>query len=221
MPQDRRAIALGIVSSAVVALAVSPGIAGAVTKAGDVRVVNTEVEPVPIAAQGTTQVAGTVDIGNTPTVTLGGTPTVDVKNDSGDPLFVQEVGGSAVPAEVPFQQFVSATSGGLGEECDAVDVPAGKQLRIETVSFDAQRIDGSQDRPEVYLHILHARPNGGVSVRILGDELTQHSPTANSWSATFDGPLFALPQDSLGESVKVCAGSYSGMTGFVTGYLFD
>jgi hypothetical protein len=43
-----------------------------------VLVVNAADSPVPIAAQGTTAVTGTVNIGNSPTVTLGGTPAVAI-----------------------------------------------------------------------------------------------------------------------------------------------
>ncbi|MBI1757110.1 MAG: hypothetical protein HYR64_08405, partial [Fimbriimonas ginsengisoli] len=45
-----------------------------------VVVVNGLAQPVPTAAQGTTTVGGTVNVGNTPSVSISGTPTVDVGN---------------------------------------------------------------------------------------------------------------------------------------------
>jgi len=48
--------------------------------AQQVLVVNGSGQPVPTAAQGTTNVAGTVNVGNTPSVTVANTPTVSVSN---------------------------------------------------------------------------------------------------------------------------------------------
>lgn len=220
MSRDRKTLVVSMVSAAIVAIAVAPGVAGAAAGKQDVRVVNTATEPVPVAAQGVTQIAGTVNIGNTPSVSLSGLPTVDVKNDAGDPLFVQTVGGSSPSAEIPFQQFLAVSQSGLGEDCDPVDVPTGKTLRIENVSFESRHISG-EGKPIAYLVVQHATESGGHSVRILGDELAQHDATNNTWSATYKGPLFVLPQWSIGESVQVCAGSDSEVRAFVTGYLFD
>src|SRR6516164_4813188 len=46
----------------------------------NVVVVNTSGQPVPTAAQGTTTVSGTVNVGNTPNVNVANTPSVNVAN---------------------------------------------------------------------------------------------------------------------------------------------
>ena len=72
-----------------------------------VQVVNSNAQPVPTAAQGTTNVAGTVNVGNTPdvqvtntpdvnvantpTVAVGNEPTVHVGNDANAPVPVRDV----------------------------------------------------------------------------------------------------------------------------------
>ena len=45
-----------------------------------VKVVNGASQPVPTAAQGTTTVAGTVNVGNTPNVNVANTPTVTLSS---------------------------------------------------------------------------------------------------------------------------------------------
>jgi hypothetical protein len=143
MSPDRRTVLLAVVSAAVVALAVAPGIAGAATKS-DVRVVNTAAEAVPVAPQGTTQVAGTVNVGNSPTVTIGGMPTVDVKNDPGDPLFVQEVGDPG-PAETPFQRAGAIiVDDGESFGLENLDVPDGKDLVVQYVTVRGFRFDAAE-----------------------------------------------------------------------------
>ena len=52
----------------------------AVGQSKPVVVVNGPGQPVPTAAQGTTNVAGTVNVGNTPSVTVANTPSVTVAN---------------------------------------------------------------------------------------------------------------------------------------------
>src|SRR5215469_2514513 len=46
----------------------------------NVLVVNSSGQPVPTAPQGTTNVAGTVNVGNTPNVNVANTPNVNVAN---------------------------------------------------------------------------------------------------------------------------------------------
>ena len=65
----------------------------------DVLVTNTPAQPVPTAPQGTTNVAGTVNIGNTPNVNVANMPSVNVANTpsvsiSGTPTVNLAPGGS-------------------------------------------------------------------------------------------------------------------------------
>src|SRR5215467_12524998 len=56
---------------------------GQVKPTQNVLVVNGAGQPVPTAAQGTTNVAGTVSIGNTPNVNVANTPSVNLAAGSG------------------------------------------------------------------------------------------------------------------------------------------
>ena len=100
----------------------------------DVRVVNTTTNPVPILAQGTTNVAGTVQAAQSGAWNVGisGTPTFQVGNTASNPVFVSDVNE---PAMHPFQ-----TRGGVPLNAGSVDaafgipVPGGKRLAIKFVS---------------------------------------------------------------------------------------
>jgi hypothetical protein len=77
---------------AAIVLAASPALAqGGPNKTSNVQVVNTAAEPVPTVAQGTTNVEGTVNIGNTPNVNVVGLPAVQIGNDPSAPVPVQDV----------------------------------------------------------------------------------------------------------------------------------
>jgi hypothetical protein len=106
-----------------------------------VVVVNDPVQPVPVQTQGTTNVAGSVSIANTPNVNVANTPSVNIANTptvtlSGNsqvtltsspgsaPLLVSDVN---LPAKHVFQH--------AGPANDSFTVPAGKLLVIEWVSF--------------------------------------------------------------------------------------
>jgi hypothetical protein len=114
-----------------------------------VVVTNKTTEPVPTAAQGTTQVSGSVTVSNTPTVkvsalpavSISGTPNVSISNL---PLTND---GSSANAAVAFKsvdedarQAVNiplqcSTSNGAQTCSASFNVPAAKQLVIEYVSM--------------------------------------------------------------------------------------
>lgn len=104
----------------------------------DVRVINTTAEPIPVVAQGTTNVA----VQNTPTVNakqsgvwnvgIAGTPTVEVGNAAANPVFVRDVNDKP---QTPYQAEVEVNlaenqGGGNG----FITVPAGKIFVVEQVS---------------------------------------------------------------------------------------
>ena len=108
----------------------------------DVRVINRPTEAVPVAVQGTTNVAGNVSISNVPTVEarqngawnvgITGTPTVQVGNSETTPVFVRDVDR---PTDQPFQQEVVVTvNDGEGGQNGFITVPAGKLFVVEQVS---------------------------------------------------------------------------------------
>ena len=108
----------------------------------DVRVINTTSEPVPTAAQGTTAIVGTVNVGNTPTVNLASgssvgldpsNNTVQLGNTMANPVPVRDVDN---PARQPFQKgtFYFLNDGESSKGTTLFFVPFGKRLVIEQVS---------------------------------------------------------------------------------------
>jgi hypothetical protein len=137
------AVLAGAIAFGAVAVPLAPAVAKTIT---DVFVTNDATHPVPTQAQGTTQVAGTVNVGNTPAVTVSGTPTVNV---AGDPA-----------TREPYQQsvFFAQTADNCTQfACPArfPVVPAGKLLMVTFAGaqFDAggvarvrlQRGDGFEE----------------------------------------------------------------------------
>ncbi len=135
----------------------SPITACSQTKAGNVVVVNTNSNPVPTLAQGTTNIAGNVSVTNTPTVNLASgasvsvtnTPTVNlasgtsvgISNTPANPVLVRSV-NDAVGQIFQKQMQINMAAGEFGKSASFF-VPAGKRLVIEHVSaagFD----DGDQ-----------------------------------------------------------------------------
>lgn len=89
------------------------------------EIVNTPDNPVPVAAQGTTRVEGTVN--------LGGTPVVEVASSDRDPVVVRSAGDCApfhrtLFFQIPDGQFSGAAS---------FTVPVDKRLVIEQVTIKA------------------------------------------------------------------------------------
>jgi hypothetical protein len=99
-----------------------------------VRVVNGTGQPVPTAAQGTTTVAGTVNVGNTPTVTLESGSSVAVTNPpdgQGNPTPLATLEAVQVYGAHCLLSFDGSDSGA----CKFAPVPYGKQLVVQ--EFDA------------------------------------------------------------------------------------
>jgi hypothetical protein len=112
------------------------------SKTQPVLVVNGSGQPVPTAAQGTTNVAGTVNIGNAPSVNVTNTPTVNLAT-GGSVNVTNPPNGQNNPtplavleATQPYQDTCSMTiSGGINGTCNFQTVPSGKRLIIQ--EFDA------------------------------------------------------------------------------------
>ena len=116
-------------------LLASPLTSNAVPSDKDVRVINTTLEPVPTAAQGTTTIAGSVSVTNTPTVNLATGASVNVANSAANPV---PVSFTSDPLE-PFQAAASTTETGTNvSTLNVATVPAGKRLVIEFVSMTGQ-----------------------------------------------------------------------------------
>ncbi len=117
----------------------------------NVLVVNGAGQPVPTAAQGTTNVAGTVNVGNTPNVNVANTPSVNVTNTP----TVNLAGGASVNVTNPLDGQSNPTplavldaiqpyednciiffSGVAEGNCYFHAIPSGKRLVIQ--EFDAK-----------------------------------------------------------------------------------
>ena len=154
----------GLAVSVVALLLASPPASQAVPSDKDVHVINATFDPVPTAAQGTTTVAGSVSVSNTPTVNLaagtsvnvGNTPTVNLASGtgvsvtntptvnlgSGASVNVSNTAANPVPVSFttealePFQTGTSTTETGTNVSTLTVTtVPFGKRLVIEFVSM--------------------------------------------------------------------------------------
>ncbi len=95
----------------------------------NVRVVNTDVDPVPTLATGTTPISGSVSIAGTPSVT----GTITVGNPTSSPVPVRAVDN---PANQAFQaeDVLTLDAGVSNNIIVGPAVPAGKRLVIEHVS---------------------------------------------------------------------------------------
>ena len=107
-----------------------------------VKVVNGTEQPVPTAAQGTTTVAGTVNVGNTPNVNVANTPTVTLS--SGTSIAVTnppDSQGNPAPLatleaiEVYGSHCALSFGGSDSGSCAFQSIPHGKQLVVQ--EFDA------------------------------------------------------------------------------------
>src|SRR5579871_5896917 len=118
-----------------------------------VLVTNGTGQPVPTAAQGTTNVAGTVNIGNTPSVSVSNTPSVNVSNTPSvtvantptvnlatgagvtvtNPLNGQDpVPLATLEATQPYEDRCQAAFNGSGRAvCSFQTIPPGKRLIIQ------------------------------------------------------------------------------------------
>ena len=115
-----------------------------------VVVTNTSAHPVPVVSQGTTNVSGTVNVGNMPGVNVVNTPSVSI---AGSPTVTLAPGGSTgvtnvldsqsnpkpltvLEAAQPYQDHcqINISSGTFGT-CNFQQIPANKRLVIE--EFDS------------------------------------------------------------------------------------
>ena len=107
-----------------------------------VRVVNGTGQPVPTAAQGTTTVAGTVNVGNTPDVNVANTPTVTLSSGSSIAV-TNPPDGQGNPTPLATLEAVDiygahcalSFGGSDSGSCKFTPVPYGKQLVVQ--EFDA------------------------------------------------------------------------------------
>ena len=132
-----------------------------------VLVVNGTGAPVPVAPQGTTNVAGTVNVGNTPSVNIANTPSVSI---TGSPTVTLAPGastgvtnpldnqGNAIPLAITEgAQFYSVTcngqfNGASGTGCNFPTVPSHKLLVIQEVDADI-RIDTGVRPQTIFVNI--------------------------------------------------------------------
>ena len=119
-----RAAAIGMACIAVGA-AFGPTLATAATSFKEVFVTNGDDSPVPTKAIGSTQVKGTVNVGNT--------PSIRVANDQ--PIPVAPVGGADAGETPVTHRFSFDFGGGYHAFGEPYTVPQGKRLTIEYVTF--------------------------------------------------------------------------------------
>ena len=116
-----RAAGVAVISGVLLVVSMTSQSGAAAPKPGDVRVINTPTEAVPVDAQGITEVAGTVSIGNTPTVNVGNLPGT------------QQVAGTVNVGNFPSSEPLALLGrvfgdGNAGEDCEQIEIPAGKWL---------------------------------------------------------------------------------------------
>jgi hypothetical protein len=165
----------------------------------NVLVVNSAGQPVPTAPQGTTNVAGTVNIGNTPNVNIANMPSVNVANTpsvsiAGTPTVNLAPGGSTnvtnpldgqnnpnplavLEAIQPYEDGCSMKIFSTNEgSCTFQQIPAGKRLIIE--EFDAYGFMDTGIKPIQ----LTLNPAGFVT---------------HNFPATFMGTVAAISSDNF------------------------
>ena len=108
----------------------------------NVVVVNGTRQPVPTAAQGTTAVAGTVNVGNTPNVNVTNTPTVSLASGASVNV-VNPLDGQNNPTPLAVLEATQSYEDQCGIDfagnsygsCSFTAIPQGKQLIVQ--EFDA------------------------------------------------------------------------------------
>src|SRR5262249_22229823 len=148
-----------------------------------VKVINTTAEAVPVAAQGTTNIAGTgrAQQSGTWNVSMNGTPPVQLDNNQSNPLPVRNVDG---PTRQPFQQQVQVTldPGALGQNA-GVTVPSGKLMVIEQVSAQSFPPAGQKVLFSILTHVV--------------PDLTLRGNLLQTTSDTFGGSSFFMASQSV------------------------
>jgi hypothetical protein len=161
-----------------------------------VLVTNGAGQPVPTAAQGTTNVAGTVNIGNTPSVTVANTPSVNVANSptvnlaaSASVTVTNPLNGqnpvplATLEAAQPYYDICTlALGGGTQGQCNFHTLPAGKRLVVQL--FDGRGFLESGLRP-IYVQLLN--PSGGA---------TEHDFPATLMGSSNGYDVFAMHQET-------------------------
>jgi hypothetical protein len=104
-----------------------------------VLVVNGTGSPVPTAPQGATNVAGTVNVGNTPNVNVANTPSVNVTNSptvqlGNSPSSPIPTCALDEPGRIPFVAYSSNTCSGTGCDYTFPTVRAGHRVVLQHVS---------------------------------------------------------------------------------------
>lgn len=181
--------------------------ATASARPADVRILSSPSEPVFVRLTETP----TVQLAGTPTVQVTGTTIVEVDSSQAQPVVVQ-------PARQPFQQFVSASTAG-SEACEAIVVPDGKRLTIESFSAEAS----SSSKPNVYLRTAADMP--GVTFFRRSLQLSLSSTGGSGWAGDVTTLLHTGPaSDHTGASYSYSAcltgaGVSASFSGFVSGWL--
>jgi hypothetical protein len=148
----------------------------------NVLVVNGAGQPVPTAAQGTTNVAGTVNIGNTPDVNIANTPTITVANTPSAPVPTRDVD---YPARHSFQETCSGNADQSGTAiCSIGAIPGNSEFVIQTLSAG---VNGKAPFGGVQVTINNGTQLGGIQLPVI----EQSSP--NDWAATQAVTLYVGP----------------------------
>ena len=177
----------------------------------DVRVINSTNEPVPVVAQGTTNVA----VQNVPTVKaqqngtwnvgITGTPTVQLDDSATNPVFVRDVDR---PTAQPFQYEAIVTLGeGDGGQNTSIPVPSGKLLVIEQVSAAAF---ASADQRISFSILTHVAPDNAMRPHYLQSTKEEIGSGTNLYTVSQQTRIYA---DTPGAAARI---TRAGTTGTVT-----
>lgn len=206
-------LGLAIITSALVPSTVS---SAPPTSTANVNVVNTSDNPVPMVAQGTMAIAGSVGINGTPSVVLASGASVGVNNTALNPVVVRSVDDTVRQV---FQKQVSFDVPGCGQTA-SVPIPPQKRLVIEHVS--AAGIDNAPD-PRFLRFELATFVNGVQVQHFL------HSGTEGASGAVFGASqqmrIYAEPPHIMLAVAREYCGLGSGISASATmsisGYYVD
>ena len=193
----------------------------------DVKVINTPAEAVPVAVQGTTNVSGSVNVANTPTVNakqsgawnvgIAGTPTVEVGNEAGNPVLTRDVDR---PTAQPFQfEAVVTIEDGFQGGNAGIPVPSGKLLVIENVS--AFGLAPASQRIQSFSINTHVAPDNVLRSHYL--QFTKQDTGFSSYEYTVS-QMTRVYADTPSASAYVFRATSSGTATFrfvVSGYFVD
>ena len=158
----------------------------------DVRVVNTTEDPVPTVAQGVTTVAGTIEATQSGpwSVAVEGTPPVHVANEEPIPVSVQGTGAE------PFQMSANEPiPGGASQITKFIDIPEGKILVVEYISFLGGDVDTDVAEELAYGAVFQATSGETGTATVPGT-------TTGEFGAA-GGPVNLRISDRMGVQVRV------------------